>query len=153
MTFSAWRAGTISWYSAGESPSIKVGWPEATPHSATACGGINTFWEMLEIFSKVWEKSADVDSAEPNSKEILLRLRQHFVDTRFLSTQDFCRREIFVDKRILWTREFCRLENFVDPSNFCQRKYFCRCQFFVAASILSPPIFLSVFRLRMIIYY
>jgi hypothetical protein len=51
--------------------------------------GINTFWETLEIISDVWEKLAAVDSAEPNSKDILLRLRPHFVDARFLLTRDF----------------------------------------------------------------
>ena len=84
VMFSAWRVGTASRYSAGESPPIKAGWPELTPHLAAACGGINIIWEMKEIFSKVWEKSAAVDSAEPNSKGILLRLRQHFVEARFL---------------------------------------------------------------------
>ncbi len=45
VTFSAWRASTISRYSAGESPPIKAGRPVATAHLVTACGGINTFWE------------------------------------------------------------------------------------------------------------
>ncbi len=97
MTFSAWRAGAISRYSAGKSSLIKAGWPEATPHLVTACKGINTIWETKEIFSEVWVKSAAVDSAEPNSKGILLRLRQHLVDARFLSTCEFCRRGNFVE--------------------------------------------------------
>jgi hypothetical protein len=105
------------------------------PHLATACKGINTIREMKEIFSKEWEKSAAVDSAVPNSKGILLRLRQHFVDARFLSTRDFCRRENFLGARILLSREFCRCENFVDANNFR------RCQYFVATNILSAPIF------------
>jgi hypothetical protein len=67
VTFSAWRAGTTSWYSVGESLPIKAGRPEATPHLASACGELNTFWETYEIFSKVWEKSYAVVSAEPNS--------------------------------------------------------------------------------------
>jgi hypothetical protein len=33
----------------------------------------------------------------PNSKEILPRMHQHFVDARFLPTQDFCRRKYFVN--------------------------------------------------------
>ncbi len=86
VTFSAWRAGTISRYGTGESPPIKAGRPEATPHLATACKGINTILETKEIFSEVWEKSAAVDPAEPNSKEILLFLRQYFVYTKILST-------------------------------------------------------------------
>jgi hypothetical protein len=45
VTYSAWRAGTMSRYSAGESSPIKAGWPAATAHLVTACGGINTFWE------------------------------------------------------------------------------------------------------------
>jgi hypothetical protein len=83
------------------------------PHLATACKGINTIWETKEIFSEVWEKSAAVDSAVPNSKGILLRQRQHFVNARFVSMRDFCRRENFVGvrnfvvARILSLREFC----------------------------------------------
>jgi hypothetical protein len=68
----------------GRESAHKAGWPEATPHLATTCKGINTIWETKEIFSEVWEKSAAVDSAEPNSKGILLRLCQHFVDMRIL---------------------------------------------------------------------
>jgi hypothetical protein len=129
---------------------------------ATACGGINTIWETKEIFSEVWEKSAAVDSFKPNSKAILLRLRQHFVDTRFLSMRECCQRENFVKAKILLTREFCQRENFVDArilwtpiisvgANILSPPIFFRHQYFGAANILSPPIFLSVFRLRMII--
>jgi hypothetical protein len=45
VTFSALQAGTICWYSAGESPPIKAGQPAATAHLVTASGEINTFWE------------------------------------------------------------------------------------------------------------
>jgi hypothetical protein len=45
VTVSAWRAGTTRRYSAGESPPLKAGRPEAMPHLASACGGLNTFWE------------------------------------------------------------------------------------------------------------
>ena len=45
VTFSAWRASTISQYSAGESPPIRAGRPAATAHLVSARGGINTFWE------------------------------------------------------------------------------------------------------------
>ncbi len=126
VTFLAWRAGTTSRYSAGESPPIKAGRPEATPHLATARKGIKTIWETKEIFIEVWEKSAAVDSAEPNSKWILLRLRQHFVDARFLLTQDFVGarfgwRKILVDVRFWLTPDFCRLENF-SPLEFCRRQ-------------------------------
>jgi hypothetical protein len=38
-------AETISRYSAGESPPIKAGRPVAKAHLATACGGIDIFWE------------------------------------------------------------------------------------------------------------
>ncbi len=114
VAFSAWRAGRISWYSAGESLLIKAGRPEAMPHLSSACKGINTIWETKEIFSEVWEKSAAVDSAEPCSKGILLHLRQHSVDERFLSARDFSQREIFVNTRILSARDFCRPEIFVD---------------------------------------
>jgi hypothetical protein len=86
--------------------------------------------------------------ASTKCKEILLRLRQHFVDARFLSTQDFFRREIFVDARLLSTRVFCRREYFVNANNFCQSEHFCRRQYFVGANILSVPIFLSVFRCK-----
>ncbi len=94
-----------------------------------------------EIFSEVWEKSAAVDSAEPNSKGILLRLR---------------RRDIFVGARLLSTRDFCGCE-ILSTQDFCWRKIFVDARILstpiisVGTNILSPPIFLSVFRLRMII--
>jgi hypothetical protein len=77
-----------------------------------------------------------VDSAEPNSKGILLRLRQHFVDARFLSKRDFCRRNIFVGARILSTRDFCQRENFVGAGILL------RPIISIGANILLPPIFL-----------
>ncbi len=40
VTFSAWRAGITSRYSAGENPPIKAGRPVATAHLATAYGGL-----------------------------------------------------------------------------------------------------------------
>ncbi len=125
VTFSAWHAGTISWYSTGESPPIKAGRLEATPHLTTACKESNTIRETQEIFSEVWEKSAAVDSAEPNSKGILLRLGQDFVCASFLSTPRFRRRQDFVDANILLT------------PIFCQRQYI------VNADIMSTPIILS----------
>jgi hypothetical protein len=77
-----------------------------------------------------------VDSVEPKSKEILLRLCQHFVEARILSTQEFCRQEIFVDARFLLLR------------TFLSAPIFWRRQCFVATNILSPPIFLLVFRIK-----
>jgi hypothetical protein len=61
----------------------------------------NTIWEKSEFFSGAWEKPAAADSAEPNSKEILLGLRQLFVDGKILSTP------YFVDAHILLTPVFC----------------------------------------------
>ncbi len=141
VAFSAWRAGRISWYSAGESLPIKAGRPEAMPHLSTACKGINTIWEAKEIFSEVWEKSAAVDSAEPNSKGILLHLCQHFVDGRFLSAREFCLRKIFVDPRFLSTRDFFQRESFVDP-RFLSTRDFCRRESFVGARFLLTQEFL-----------
>ncbi len=94
VTFLAWRAGTISRYDTGESPPIKAGRPEATPHLATAWKESNTIRETYDIFSEVWEKSAAVDSAEPNSKRILLHLHQLFVDAEILLT--LCRGSCFL---------------------------------------------------------
>ncbi len=91
--------------------------------------------------SEVWEKSAAVDYAMPNSKGILLRLRQHFVDTNILSTPVFCRRQHFVDASILSTRVFCRRQYFVDANKFCQHEHFCRRQYSVAANVLLAPVF------------
>jgi hypothetical protein len=136
VAFSAWRAGRISWYSAGESLPIKAGRPEAMPHLSTVCKGINTIWETKEIFTEVWEKSAAVDSAEPNNKGILLHLRQHLVDARFLSARDFSQREIFVDARILSARDFCRPEIFVN-ARFLSTREFCRSEIFVDARIFT----------------
>ncbi len=70
-----------------------------------------------------------MDSAEPNSKGIFLRLLQHFVDARFLLVQDFCRHEIFVNARILSAQDFFQRKIFVDARvlsarDFCQRENF-----------------------------
>ncbi len=97
VTFSAWRAGRISRYNAGESPPIKEGWPEAMPHLATACKGINTIWETKEIFY------ANIFLTQDFCQ------RETFVGARFLSTWDFCRLESFVSAKFLLTREFCTL--------------------------------------------
>ncbi len=141
LTFSAWWASTISRYSAGESLPIKVGPPVAMAHLATACGGINIFWETWENISEVWEKSAAVDSSRPNSKEILLRLRQHFVHARILSTGVFCRHENFVIARILSSRVFCRRQHFVNASILSTQIFYVNANISVSANILSPPIF------------
>jgi hypothetical protein len=71
-----------------------------------------------EIFSGAWEKSAAVDSAEPTSKEILLRPRQLFVAPAFYRCQDF------VDARILSMPVFCRHQYFVNANNFVYANIF-----------------------------
>jgi hypothetical protein len=126
---SAAQAGTISRYSTGESA-----------HKSRAAVGnaslddcmqeSNTIREKYEFFSGAWEKSAAADSAEPNSKEILLGLRQLFVDAKILSPPIFCQRPYFVDPSILLTPVFCWRQYFVDAnilstSIFCQCGYFC----------------------------
>jgi hypothetical protein len=62
-------------------------------HKSRAAGGnaslddcmqeSNTIWEKSEFFSGAWEKPAAADSAEPNSKESLLGLRQLLLTARF----------------------------------------------------------------------
>ncbi len=47
-----------------------------------------------------------VDSAELNSKEILLPLCQHFVNAEILSTREFCQRRNFVNVGIFTKRDF-----------------------------------------------
>jgi hypothetical protein len=121
LTFSAWPAGTISWYSTGESPPIKAERAEARLHLATTCGENNTIRRKKEIFSEVWEKSAAVDSAEPNSKDFLAPTprfcqRQFFVSAKILLMQVFCRCQYFVNTSILLTPRFCRHEHFVDTN-------------------------------------
>ncbi len=49
VTFSARQAGTISQYSAGESPPIKAGRPEATAHLVTARGGIKNYMDVRHV--------------------------------------------------------------------------------------------------------
>jgi hypothetical protein len=100
---------------------------------------------LKELFSGAWEKSAATDSAEPNSKEILLRLRHLFVDANSLSTPGFFRRPHFVDADILSTHIFCQRQYFVAAGIFVDT------YIFVSANILSPPISVILFRLRMII--
>jgi hypothetical protein len=61
-----------------------------------------------------------VDFAEPNSKEILLRLHHLsvwaniFADTKFLSAPLFCLRQLFIDAKFLSTPSFCRRLVFID---------------------------------------
>jgi hypothetical protein len=86
------------------------------------------------------------DSAEPNSKGILLRLRQHFVNAKILSTLRFCRRGNFVEAGIMSTWEFCQCGNFVDTGilstrEFCQHGNFVNANNSVSVNILSQPIF------------
>jgi hypothetical protein len=69
------------------------------PHLTTACTESNSIREKEEIFSGAWEKSAAADSAEPNSKEILLRLRHLSVCASFLWTPSFFRCQVFVDAK------------------------------------------------------
>jgi hypothetical protein len=65
-------------------------------------------------------KAAAVGSAEPNSEEILLRLRQHFVDARILSTP------IISDEG-----------NISVSANILSAPMFCRCKYFVGANIFA----------------
>jgi hypothetical protein len=73
-----------------------------------------------------------------------------------LSPPGFCRRQHFVHADILSTPTFCRRVYFVDTNNFVDADIwstpiiFC-CVYFVDTNILSPPIFLILFRLGMII--
>jgi hypothetical protein len=94
-----------------------------------------------------------VDSAEPSSKGILLRLRQLFVDAQILLTPRFCQRQDFVDARILsMTPGFCRRRYFVNANilstplisvvaGILSAPIFCRRQCFAGANILSPAMF------------
>jgi hypothetical protein len=116
--------------------------------------------EEKEIFSQVWEKSAAVDSAEPNSKRILTCRRQDFADASILLTPTFCRRQHFVDANILSTRVFCQRQHFVhtiicqhqyfvnasilSSPTFCRRLCFCICMYFAGANNLPAPTFLYV---------
>jgi hypothetical protein len=89
-----------------------------------------------------------VDSAEPNRKGILLRLRHHFVGIPkffvgadvllariFSSAPMFCQRIYFVDAKFF---QFCQL--------FCGRQVFSiPPNISVGANILSPPIFFIYF--------
>ena len=91
----------------------------------TACKESNTSGRRRRSSAGPGEKSAAVDSAEPNSKGILLRLRHLFVCASFLPAPAFCQCQDFDDATILSTPVFCR------------------CQYFVDADILSTAIILS----------
>jgi hypothetical protein len=92
VTFSAWRASTISRYSTRENSSLKAELAEVASHLAATCGESSTIRKKKEIFSEVLEKSAAVDSTEPNSKDILEL------------TPRFCQCEYFVNAKILLTK-------------------------------------------------
>jgi hypothetical protein len=95
----------------------------------------------LAKISEILARANTVDSAEPNSKEMLWHMPQHFVDVRFLSTRDFCRRKNFVDASILSTPTFCRRQYFPSTPTFLSEPIFCRRQYFFAVNILLTPIF------------
>jgi hypothetical protein len=63
--FLAWRAGTNSRYSTGESPPIKAGHQGAIPHLETTCEIHHINGEQNVLISQTREKSAVGDSAEP----------------------------------------------------------------------------------------
>jgi hypothetical protein len=62
----AWRAGTNSRYSTGESPPIKAGQPEPSSHLETTCENHHINEEQNVLISGNREKSAVGDSTEPN---------------------------------------------------------------------------------------
>ncbi len=63
--FLAWRAGTSSRYSTGESPPIKAGHQEIIPHLETTCEIHHINEEEKVLISGTREKSAVGESAEP----------------------------------------------------------------------------------------
>ncbi len=63
--FLAWRAGTNSWYSTGESPPIKAGQQHLLPHLETTCEIHHIHEEENVLISWTREKLAVKDSAEP----------------------------------------------------------------------------------------
>jgi hypothetical protein len=63
--FLAWRAGTNSRYSTGESPPIKPLWQELPPHLETTCKIHHINEEENVLISGTREKSAVGDSTEP----------------------------------------------------------------------------------------
>jgi hypothetical protein len=70
--FLAWRAGTSSQYSTGESPPIKAGHQETIPHLETTCEIHHIYEEQNVLISGTREKSAVGDSEIPpslNSKQ------------------------------------------------------------------------------------
>ncbi len=82
----AWRAGTNSRYSTGESPPIKAGWQELPPHLETTCEIHHINEEENMLISGTREKSAVGDSAKPKQQagrllfqfRLLFQLRQYF---------------------------------------------------------------------------
>ncbi len=120
-TFSAWRAGTISQYNAGESPPLKAGRPAATVHlrlhveESTPSGRTSARSGRSQLLRTL---------PCHNSKEMLLCMRHHFADASILSTGVFCRRQHFVDVSILSTPTFSRHEYFVD-TNILSMRVFC----------------------------
>jgi hypothetical protein len=90
-----------------------------------------------ENISEVWQLLHTL--LGHNSKETLLRMRQHFVDSYILSTPIFCQSQHFVDAFILSTPIFCPRLTFVD-ANILSTPIFCLRLFFVNANILSTPL-------------
>ncbi len=128
----------ISRYSAGESLPIKAGQPAAAPHLVIAWGEDNIIEE--ENISEVWENHLLQTLPGQNSKEMLLRMCQHFVDAYIFSMPIVCRRLTFVNAYIWLTPIFCPRQYFVE-TYILSTPIFCWHLTFVNAYILSTPIF------------
>ncbi len=145
VTFSAWGASARSRYSAGESA-----------RKSRAASGNSTLVEHVEGSTpsgRSRRTSAKSGRSQllrtllgHNSKEILLHLRQNFVDASILLTPTYCRQEYFVNTNILSSRAFCWRQHFVDASILLMSIFsvdmiillapiFCRRQYFVTANI------------------
>ncbi len=124
VMFYAWQSGTISRYSAGESQPLKAGRPAATAHLATSRGGINNYRENRRTSARSGRSQLLQTLPGQNSKEILPRMRQHFVEANILLTPTFCRLEYFTEAKILLTQIFCRRQHFVDM-NILSTPTFC----------------------------
>ncbi len=103
VMFSAWRAGTISLYSAGESPPIKAVRPVATAH---ALGDYT--WRDQHFLGEVGKHQGGLGEISCCGLCRAKSVRRCFrACANILFTWIFCRRQHFVDENILSTPTFC----------------------------------------------
>ncbi len=114
----AWRASTSSRYSTGESPPIKAGQPEPSPHLGTA-------WEGHHIYEDLTERSSAIPGGIQELEippSLNSKRADSFFKSRWFSHQA---REFYTCKDSIIRLFFCKAQGFYESAcrNDCMKYY------------------------------